>query len=80
LELEAPIKQGKSAASVLGQLSVVEPRPLLLSYWLSLSLPWVVISLFAMNQWLKRRAASRGRGDHVEPHAARPGALAIAGL
>jgi hypothetical protein len=73
-ELEVTIKQGKSAASVLGQLSVVAPRPLLLSYWRSLSLPWVVISLFAMNQWLKRRAASRGRGDHVAPHAARPGA------
>jgi hypothetical protein len=66
-ELEVTIKQGKSAASVLGQLSVVAPRPLLLSYWRSLSLPWVVISLFAMNQWLKRRAASRGSGDHMAP-------------
>jgi len=65
--LEVTIKQGKSADSALGQLSVVAPRPLLLSYWRSLSLPWVVISLFAMNQWLKRRAASRGRGDHVAP-------------
>jgi len=73
-ELEVTIKQGKSADSVLGQLSVVAPRPLLLSYWRSLSLPWVVISLFAMNQWLKRRAASRGMGDHVAPHAARSGA------
>ena len=73
-EMEVTIKRGKSAASVFGQLSVVAPRPLLLSYWRSLSLPWVVISLFAMNQWLKRRAASRGGGDHVAPHAARPGA------
>jgi hypothetical protein len=62
-ELEVTIKQGKSAARALGQLSVVAPRPLLLSYWRSLSLPWVVISLFAMNQWLKRRAASRGKGE-----------------
>ena len=60
-ELEVTIKKGKSADSVLGQLSVMAPRPLLLSYWRSLSLPWVVISLFAMNRWLKRRAASRGR-------------------
>src|SRR5215510_5836763 len=73
-ELEVTIKQGKSADSALGQLSVVAPTPLLLSYWRSLSLPWVVISLFAMNQWLKRRAASRGRGDHMAPHSARPGA------
>ena len=60
-DLEVTIKQGKSADSVLGQLSVLAPRPLLLSYWRSLSLPWVVISLFAMNQWLKRRAAGRRR-------------------
>jgi hypothetical protein len=60
-ELEVTIKLWKSAASVLGQLSVAAPRPFLLSYWRSLSLPWVAISLFAMNQWLKRRAASRRR-------------------
>jgi hypothetical protein len=73
-EMEVTIKRGKSATSVFGQLSVAAPRPFLLSYWRSLSLPWVVISLFAMNQWLKRRAASRGMGDHVAPHAARSGA------
>jgi hypothetical protein len=60
-EMEVTIKRGKSAASVFGQLSVAAPRPFLLSYWRSLSLPWVVISLFALNQWLKRRAASRRR-------------------
>jgi hypothetical protein len=60
-EMEVTIKRGKSAASVFGQLSVAAPRPLPLSYWRSLSLPWVVISLFAMNQWLKRRAASQRR-------------------
>jgi hypothetical protein len=59
-ELEVTIKRGKSEASVFGQLSVAAPRPFLLSYWRSLSLPWVVITLFAMNQWLKGRAASRG--------------------
>src|SRR5262245_29482505 len=59
-ELEVTIKRGKSEASVFGQLSVAAPRPFLLSYWRSLSLPWVVVTLFAMNQWLKGRAASRG--------------------
>jgi hypothetical protein len=56
-ELEVTIKQGKSAARALGQMSVAGPRPFLLSYWRSLSLPWVIVTLFAMNQWLKRRAA-----------------------
>lgn len=60
-ELEVTIKQGRSMASVLGQVWVAQPRPFLLSYWRSLSLPWIVVTLFAMNQWLKRRAASRGR-------------------
>jgi hypothetical protein len=58
-EMEVTIKRGKSAASVFGQLSVAGPRPFMISYWRSLSLPWVLISLFAINQWLKRRAASR---------------------
>jgi hypothetical protein len=56
-ELEVTIKQGKIAARALGQMSVAAPRPFLLSYWRSLSLPWVIVTLFAMNQWLKRRAA-----------------------
>jgi hypothetical protein len=60
-ELEVSIKQGRSTASVLGQLSVTAPRPFPLSYWRSLSLPWIVVTLFAMNQWLKRRVASRER-------------------
>jgi hypothetical protein len=69
-ELEVTIKQGKRSASVLGQLSVAAPRPFLLSYWRSLSLPWGVITLFAMNQWLKRRAGSRGRCNRMAAHSA----------
>jgi hypothetical protein len=60
-ELEVTIKQGESKASVLGQIWVAQPRPFLLSYWRSLSLPWIVVALFALNQWLKRRADSQGR-------------------
>jgi hypothetical protein len=60
-ELEVTIKRGKSEDSVFGQLYVAAPRPFLLSYGRSLSLPWVVVTLFAMNQWLKGRAASRGK-------------------
>jgi len=56
-ELEVTINQGKSVASVFGQLSVASPGPFLISYWRSLSLPWAVIILFPMNQWLKRRSA-----------------------
>ena len=59
-EMEVTIKRGERAASVFGRMPVASPRLLLLSYWRSLSLPWVIVILFAMNQWLKRRAASRG--------------------
>ncbi len=58
-EMEVTIKRGKEAASVLGRVSAAPPRPFLLSYWRSLSLPPVVAALFALNQWLKRRAAGR---------------------
>lgn len=61
-ELEVTIKQGKqgeSAARAIGKMPVAAPRPFLLSYWRSLSLPWIVVALFAMNQWLKSRAANR---------------------
>ena len=78
-ELEVIIeqgRQGKSATSVLGQVSVAAPRPFLLSYWQILSLPWVIATLFAMNQWLKRRAAIRGPRNHAAAQAAtRPSSL-----
>src|SRR5262245_48899009 len=64
-KLEVTIKRGKEAASVLGQMSVAAPRPFLLSYWRSLSLPPVVIALFALNQWLKRRAARRNKTEQL---------------
>jgi hypothetical protein len=58
-ELEVTIKQGKEAASILGQVSAAAPTPFLLSYWRSLSLPPIVIAVFALNQWLRRRALGR---------------------
>jgi hypothetical protein len=60
-ELEVAINQGESKASVFGQIWVAQPRPFLLSYWRSLSLPWIVIALFAINQWLKKRTANRAK-------------------
>jgi len=55
-ELEVTIKQGKETASILGQVSAAAPTPFLLSYWRSLSLPPIFIAVFALNQWLRRRA------------------------
>jgi len=55
-ELEVTIKQGKETASILGEVSAAAPTLFLLSYWRSLSLPPIVIALFALNQLLRRRA------------------------
>lgn len=55
-ELEVTIKQGNEKASILGQVSAAARTPFLLSYWRSLSLPPIVIAVFALNQWLRRRA------------------------
>lgn len=58
-ELEITVEQDKGTASVLGHMTAAAPRPFLLSYWGSLSLPPVIVALFALNQALKRRAVRR---------------------
>ena len=65
-ELEVTVTQGQDSASVRGQVSAAAPRPFVLAYWRSLSLPPVVATLFALHQWVKRRAARRGKAKlHV---------------
>ena len=64
-ELEVRIKREKEATSVFAQVSAAAPKPFLLSYWRSLSLPPIFIALFALNQWLKRCAVRRIRQNHL---------------
>jgi len=59
-ELEAAIKYGDDSINVAGEIIIVPSNPVLLGYWRSLALPPLFISLFALNQWLKRRIA---KGD-----------------
>ena len=59
-ELEAEIKHGDVSINVAGEINVASSAPVLLVYWRSLALPPLFISLFAVNQWLKRRNA---KGD-----------------
>lgn len=54
-ELEVAIWHGDVSASVSGPITVASSNPVLLGYWRSLAVPPVFISLFALNQWLKRR-------------------------
>ena len=69
-ELEVTIKQGKEIASIVGQVSAATPTPFLLSYWRSLLLPPIVIAVFALNQWLKRRSAHRENDSNLAFHKA----------
>lgn len=74
-ELEVTITQGKETASILGQVSAAAPSPFWLSYWRSLSLPPILIAVFALNQWLKRRALSSY--ENARPRGTRQKAVEI---
>lgn len=54
-ELEVAIKHGGDSIKVAGEINVASSAPVLLVYWRSLALPPLFISLFALNQWLKRQ-------------------------
>ena len=57
---------GASTASMRRQVSAAAPRPFVLAYWRSLSLLPIITALCAMHQWVKRRAARRGKAKfHV---------------
>jgi hypothetical protein len=60
------VTQGEDSASVRWQVSAASPRPFVLAYWRSLPLPPIITTLFAVHQWVKRRAARRGKATfHV---------------
>jgi hypothetical protein len=58
-ELEVTVRRGEETASVRKAVVVEEPAPFLLAYWRSLSVPPIVIAVFVLNQWLKRRGGRR---------------------
>ena len=60
-ELEVTIEHGDDSINVVGEIVAASSMPVLLVYWRSLALPPLFISLFALNQWLKRRSTKGGR-------------------
>src|SRR5262245_27684443 len=54
-DLEVTIRRGDDTAKVSGAITLAASNPVLLVYWRSLAIPALFISLFALNQWLKRR-------------------------
>jgi hypothetical protein len=64
-DLNITIKRGDDLARVSGAITFGASSPVLLVYWRSLAIPPILISLFALNQWLKRRrtAADQKRNN-----------------
>lgn len=54
-QLEATIKRETDSVEVGGAITVAPSNPVFLAHWRSLALPPLLISLFGLNQWLKRR-------------------------
>src|SRR5262245_51477742 len=55
-KMRVHVIHGDNAADVFSNLVVAAPQPLLLSYWKLTAAPPVVIILFIVNQWLRRRS------------------------
>jgi len=55
-EIRVHIRQGDTRAEMLSDLVVAAPQPVLLSYWKLIAVPPIIIILFLLNQWLRRRA------------------------
>ena len=49
------VEHGGERAEMLGDLTVIRPQPMLLSYWKLIAFPPVIIILFIINQSLRRR-------------------------
>jgi hypothetical protein len=60
-QLHATIRQGGEEGSLTCNLPVTTPPPWPARLWPCMALPPVVIALFALNQWLRRRMATPGR-------------------
>jgi hypothetical protein len=72
-DLEVTIRRGDDSATVSGTITVAPSNPVLLVYWRSLAIPPIFVSLFALNQWLKRRR--RAAGQKREPRYSRNSGL-----
>ena len=60
-DIEVNIRRGNDSATVSGAITVARSNPVLLVYWRSLAIPPIFVSLFALNQWLKRRRTAAGQ-------------------
>ena len=60
-DLDVKITRGDESATVSGAITVAPSNHVLFVYWRSLAIPPIFVSLFALNQWLKRRRTAAGQ-------------------
>jgi hypothetical protein len=59
------VSRGDTGAEVLSNLVVAAPQPVLISHWELIAVPPIIIILFILNQWLRRRAFNKRRRQPV---------------
>ena len=57
------IRRGDTRAEMLSDLVVAAPQPVFLSHWELIAVPPIIIILFILNQWLRRRAFNKTMSD-----------------
>src|SRR6267142_6698529 len=57
------IRRGDTTAEVLSDLMVAAPQPVLLFHWELIAVPPIIIILFILNHWLRRRAFNKTMSD-----------------
>jgi len=53
------IKSSDTTAELLSDLVVAAPQPVFLSHWELIAVPLIIIILFLLNQWLRRRTFNK---------------------
>lgn len=51
-KMKVLVRHGRDRAEILGDLLIVAPRPVVLSYWKLIAAPLLIIIVFILNQWL----------------------------
>jgi hypothetical protein len=67
--LVATVRRGAAREEVAAEVAVAPPLPALLALWPYLALPPVVVTIFLVQQWLRRRSSRAVRGDAGAPRA-----------
>jgi hypothetical protein len=60
-KMKVLVRHGSDGAEIPGELLVVAPRPVLLSYWTLIAAPPLIIIVFVLNQLVRRGRSNRKR-------------------